>query len=116
MIQTLMILQVIVSVLLIILVLLQFGKGAEAGLISGGASEAVFTGAQKGNIFTKITIVLSILFLGGSVNLARLQGQKTDKSLLDSEAPITAPLNTETKRKKVEPKTTPNKSIPKKTK
>ncbi|RLA64107.1 MAG: preprotein translocase subunit SecG [Epsilonproteobacteria bacterium] len=94
MIEALMIFQGVVSVLLIIMVLLQFGKGAEAGLISGGgSSDAVFSSAQQGNILSKITVVLAILFLGGSVNLARLQSKKSDKSLLDSEAPVAVPLS-----------------------
>lgn len=91
-----MILQLIVSVLLIILVLLQFGKGAEAGLISGGgASDAVFTGTQQGNILSKATIVLSVLFLVGSINLARLQSKKVQTSIMDSEKPVATPLNDE---------------------
>ena len=94
--STLMILQLIVAILLIIVVLLQFGKGAEQGLFSGGASDSVFSGAQKGNILSKITVVLSILFLAGSVNLARIKSNSSTKSLLDSEAPVAIPLNEET--------------------
>jgi preprotein translocase subunit SecG len=90
---SLMILQAIVSVLLIISVLLQFGKGAEAGLMGGAGGESVFTGSQQGNILSKITVVLSIIFLGNSVLLARLQSSGTAKSLLDGEAPISRPLN-----------------------
>ena len=88
---TLMILQAVVSVLLIIMVLLQFGKGAEAGLL-GGSSESVFTGAQQANIFSRITIVLSVIFLANSVLLAKLQGDKSSRSLLESEALSTNPL------------------------
>ena len=95
MIQTLMIIQAIVSLLLILVVLVQFGKGAEAGLM-GGNTETVFTGSQQGNILSKITIVLSVMFLGLSIYLARLQGAKSNASLLDSEAPIAAPLNSDT--------------------
>lgn len=102
MIETLMIFQGVVSVLLIIMVLLQFGKGAEAGLMSGGGSEAVFSSAQQGNILSKMTVVLSILFLGGSVNLARLQSKQSGKSLLDSEAPIAVPLNRDAPETKTE--------------
>ena len=90
-----MIFQAIVSVLLIIVVLLQFGKGAEAGLISGGGADSVFTGGQGKNIFTKITIVLSILFMGNSILLAKLQGEKAASSLLDDTAPIARPLNSD---------------------
>lgn len=93
MINTLMILQAVVSVLLIIVVLLQFGKGAEAGLFSGGGSDAVFTGSQRGNIFSKITTILAIIFLGNSIFLAKLQSTKTSESLLDGETPVARPLN-----------------------
>ncbi len=103
MIETLMIFQGVVSILLIIMVLLQFGKGAEAGLMSGGgSSDAVFTSAQQGNILSKMTVVLTILFLGGSVNLARLQSQKSGKSILDSETPIAVPLNRDAQETKKE--------------
>ena len=91
-----MIFQAVVSILLIILVLLQFGKGAEAGLLSGGgASDAAFSTAQKGNILTKITTVLAVIFLAGAVNLARLQSKGAQKSIFDNQAPLARPLNTD---------------------
>lgn len=97
MINTLMIFQAIVSVLLILMVLLQFGKGAEAGLMGGSASDAVFTGSQQGNILSKITVVLSILFLGNSILLAKLQSERSGTSLMDNEAPVSRPLNSDPK-------------------
>ena len=48
MVTSLMVFQAIVSVLLILMVLLQFGKGAEAGLMTS-ASESVLTTGQQGN-------------------------------------------------------------------
>lgn len=93
MITTLMIFHAVISILLILMVLLQFGKGAEAGLFSGGGGDAVFTGSQQGNILSKITVVLAILFLGNSILLTKLQSSKTGQSLLDTEAPIAVPLN-----------------------
>ncbi|MCK5882952.1 MAG: preprotein translocase subunit SecG [Bacteriovoracaceae bacterium] len=83
MLSYLMIFHGIISILLILTVLLQFGRGAEAGLISGGASEAVFSGAQRGNILSKITSILAILFLGNSIVLAKLQSTNNSQSLLD---------------------------------
>ena len=94
MVTTLMVFHVVISVLLILLVLLQFGKGAEAGLM-GGSSGEVFTASQQGNILSKITVVLAVLFLGNSVYLAKVQSTKSGSSLLDSEAPIAAPLNSD---------------------
>lgn len=91
----LMVLQAIISVLLIITVLLQFGKGAEAGLMTAAGSESIMSSSTRGNIMTKITAILAILFLGNSILLARLQDSKFQKSLLDSEAPVARPLNTD---------------------
>jgi preprotein translocase subunit SecG len=91
----LMVLQAFISVLLIITVLLQFGKGAEAGLMTAAGSESIMSSSTRGNIMTKITAVLAILFLGNSIWLARLQDSKFQKSLLDSEAPVARPLNSD---------------------
>lgn len=91
----LMILQAITSVFLIITVLLQFGKGAEAGLMTAAGSESIMSSSTRGNIMTKITAVLAIIFLGNSILLARLQDTKYQKSLLDTEKPVSRPLNTD---------------------
>jgi len=91
----LMVLQAIVSVFLIIVVLLQFGKGAEAGLMAQAGSESVMSSSTRGNIMTKITAVLAVIFLGNSILLARLQDSKFQKSLLDGEAPVARPLNSD---------------------
>lgn len=91
----LMILQALISIFLIIVVLLQFGKGAEAGLMTAAGSESIMSSSARGNIMTKITAVLAILFLGNSILLARIQDSKFQKSLLDSEAPVARPLNSD---------------------
>lgn len=93
MITTLMIVHGVISVLLIVSVLLQFGKGAEAGLLTGGGGESIMSGSQKGNVLTKITTVLSVLFLVNSILLAKIQSQNSSTSLLDGEAPVARPLN-----------------------
>lgn len=98
MVTSLMVFHAVISVLLIVSVLLQFGKGAEAGLL-GGASEAVFTGAQQGNILQKVTILLSIVFVGNCLVLAKMQSGKESKSLLQGETPIAAPLSSDQAKK-----------------
>lgn len=87
--STLMVINLIVSALIVLLVLLQFGKGAEAGLMSGGASDAVFSAAQKGNILSRTTTVLVVIFLVNSIVMAKIQGRNTSESLFDKNAPIT---------------------------
>lgn len=91
----LMVLQAITSVILIIVVLLQFGKGAEAGLMTAAGSESIMSSSTRGNIMVKITAVLAIIFLGNSILLARLQDTKFQKSILDSEKPVSRPLNSD---------------------
>lgn len=104
----LMILQAITSVFLIITVLLQFGKGAEAGLMTAAGSESIMSSSTRGNVMVKITTVLAIIFLGNSILLARLQDTKFQKSILDSEKPIARPLNTDAEQKAAAPAATPS--------
>ncbi len=96
---SLMVLQAFTSVLLIITVLLQFGKGAEAGLMTAAGSESIMSSSTRGNVMTKITAALAIIFLGNSILLARLQDTKFQKSILDSEKPISRPLNSDADQK-----------------
>ena len=98
MVNTLMILQAVVSILLIMIVLLQFGKGAEAGLFTGGGNDSVLSGPQKGNVLVKVTVVLSLVFFGNSIFLAKIQSEKTGSSILDDEAPVSRPLNNDAQR------------------
>lgn len=92
----LVILHVIVCVLLTIVVLVQFGKGAEAGAMMGqGSSQAVFTSSAKGNFFTKMTTVLAFTFMITSVTLTTLKSKSARESIFDDEAPVAAPLNSD---------------------
>lgn len=91
-------LHVVICVLLIITVLLQFGKGAEAGAImgsTGGASQAVFSSSAKGNFMTKLTTVLAIGFMVNSIVLTTIKSRENKRSLFDNEAPVAAPLNSD---------------------
>ena len=94
MLSGLIILHVVICILLTITVLVQFGKGAEAGaMMGGGSSQAVFTSSSKGNFFTKLTTFLAIAFMVNSVVLTALTSKSAKESLFDDEAPIAAPLN-----------------------
>lgn len=97
MITFLIVLHVVICVLLVVTVLLQFGKGAEMGAVMGaGASQAVFTSSAKGNFMTKLTTVLAIGFMINSIILTTLKSREARKSLFDTEAPVAAPLNSDT--------------------
>ena len=103
----LMVLQAVISVLLIVVVLLQFGKGAEAGLMTAAGSESIMSSSTRGNVMTKITAVLAVLFLGNSILLARIQDSKFQTSILDSEAPVSRPLNSDAATQAAPATTTP---------
>ena len=66
-----LIIHFIIAILIIGFVLIQQGKGAEAGASFGaGASQTVFGSSGSWNIFSKITAVLATLFFVTSVTLA----------------------------------------------
>lgn len=78
-------LHLFICVLLIILVLLQQGKGADAGAVFGGGGNTMFGAAGADNFLTKFTTVLAICFMLSSVFLG-LRGQSGGDSnrVLDS--------------------------------
>ena len=96
MVTMLIALHVVICVLLVITVLLQFGKGAEMGAVmGGGASQAVFSSSAKGNFLTKTTTVLAISFMINSIVLTTIKSRESKRSILDDEAPVAAPLNSD---------------------
>ena len=67
----LLILQVLLGLVIIGLVLLQQGKGADMGAAFGaGASGTVFGASGGGSFFTRATAVLAALFFGNSLLLS----------------------------------------------
>jgi preprotein translocase subunit SecG len=103
MISTLTIVHVIVCILLIIVVLLQFGKGAETGLLDAASGGTNF--GPKGNLLSKTTVVLSILFLGLCITLAKLRSSQVQKSIFDDQAAKAKPLNMDLGQPAQEPAT-----------
>ena len=55
MITVIIILHVLVSIGLILVVLLQTGKGAEVGAVFGGSSSTIFGSSGAGNFLTRLT-------------------------------------------------------------
>ncbi|ACM21243.1 preprotein translocase, SecG subunit [Geotalea daltonii FRC-32] len=81
----LVILHIIVSLALIVIVLLQSGKGAEMGASFGaGGSQSVF-GAGGGTTFlSKLTTSAAIIFMLTSLTLAFLSGKGGSSSIMSS--------------------------------
>jgi len=69
----------VIALLIIILVLLQRGKGADAGAAFGsGASSTVFGSQGSSNFFSRSTAVLAAAFFVSSLSLAYLSSQQAD--------------------------------------
>ena len=84
----LFVVQVLVAAGLIGFILLQQGKGADAGAAFGsGASSTVFGSRGSGNFLTRTTSVLAFLFLANSLFLGYLASKqvKTEASLMSAE-------------------------------
>jgi preprotein translocase subunit SecG len=72
-----------VCLILIVLVLLQHGKGADIGVSLGaGASQTVFGARGAGNFLTKLTTGSAILFMVLAFGLARCSNETSSSDLL----------------------------------
>lgn len=89
----LVVVQVLVAVALIGLVLIQHGKGADAGAAFGsGASGTVFGARGSANFLTRATAWLAAAFFASSLGLAYLVNDRSGSTssvvdALESEAP-----------------------------
>lgn len=80
----------LIAILIIVLVLLQRGKGADAGAAFGaGASGTVFGARGSSSFFSRATAICATAFFVSSLTLAYLssQGSATPSSLLE-DAPL----------------------------
>ena len=83
----LIILYVVVCISLVVIVLLQSGKGGGlTGIFgSGGGGQTIF-GARTGDVMTKTTTVLAVCFMLFSLVLAILSGNRTSSLTKEIEA------------------------------
>lgn len=80
---TMVALHVTFCILLILIVLLQSGKGAEMGIsMGGGSGQTLFGAGGPASLLTKITTAVAILFMLTSLTLAYLSGHQADTSVM----------------------------------
>jgi preprotein translocase subunit SecG len=73
----LLVVQVLLSISLITLILIQHGKGADAGAAFGsGASSTVFGSKGSGNFLSRVTTMVAILFFIVCMSLAYLSSHR----------------------------------------
>ena len=83
------IIHALVALAIIGLILLQQGKGAEAGAsFGGGASQTIFGSQGGGNFFAKVTAVLAAVFFITSFSLAIIAKNNAAVSVADSAVPV----------------------------
>ena len=88
------VLHIFLCVLLVAIVLLQHGKGADIGVVlGGGASQTVFGSRGAGNFLTKLTTSAAVLFMGTSLFLSYFAAPSTVTERIRSTVPAEAPAD-----------------------
>jgi len=94
------VIHVTTCLLLIGVVLLQQGKGADMGAVFGGSSSTIFGSGGAGNFLTRLTTGLAIVFMLTSLTLTYASARSVSTSVFDGgplgqppplEAPDSAP-------------------------
>jgi preprotein translocase subunit SecG len=88
------ILHVIVCFALVLIVLLQAGKGAELGAAFGGASQTIFGSAGAMGFLSKLTTIAAVIFMITSLLLA-FASSKRASSLMGERPVQSVPVESE---------------------
>ena len=87
----LIMIEIISSLLLIVIILLQRSKNEGLGLAFGSQMGESLFGAQAGNVLVKATVWLGIIFMVNTTVLARIYSRGESRSLI-SESSAPAPM------------------------
>jgi len=86
-------LHIVVSVALIVIVLLQKGRGADIGALFGGSSQTLFGSTGGSTFFNRLTTSVAIIFMLTSLTLAyRSQRYGSDSIMKGVQPAATAPV------------------------
>jgi preprotein translocase subunit SecG len=84
--------EAIVAILLTGIILMQKAKGGGLGVAFGaGVSENLF-GSRTGNVLTKGTVILAIIFMANTVALAILFARSHESTLMDAHMAAPTPI------------------------
>ena len=92
----LIVLHIIVAFIMIGVILLQSGKGAEIGAAFGGSSQTVFGARGASTLLSKLTAISATIFMVTSLSLAIMSKQRNYSSPLGLDKPVptqTAPAS-----------------------
>ncbi len=94
MITFLTVILIVSAVFLVIVILMQQGKGQEMGAVFGGSSQTVFGASGAGNFLTKLTAILAVIFMASAFFISYLSASQSNpisiKSYIQKTAPVTA--------------------------
>ena len=82
------ILHLIICIALILVVLLQAGKGANMGAVFGGSSQTIFGSSGPGTFLGKMTIGIAVFFMLTSLVLSYMAGQKGSNLMKATGRPV----------------------------
>jgi preprotein translocase subunit SecG len=85
----LIILHILICLVLILIVLLQAGKGADMGAAFGGSSQTVFGSSGAGTFLGKMTAGVAILFMLTSLALTYTASHRSSSLMDRSKLPVT---------------------------
>jgi preprotein translocase subunit SecG len=86
-------LHVIVCIILVLVVLLQSGKGADlAGAFGGGATQTAFGSRGPASFLSKMTTGAAIIFMLTSISLSMITTRSESKSILENKKHTAQPF------------------------
>ena len=88
---TLVIVHILVAFIMVGVILLQAGKGAEIGAAFGGSSQTVFGSRGAGTFLSKMTAVAATIFMLTSLSLAILSKKQNLSSTIGLDTPMSSP-------------------------
>ena len=103
----LVLLHIAVCIALILIVLLQTGKGADMGAAFGGSSQALFGSSGATSFMHKVTAAAAIIFMLTCMGLTLKFGKSDTSSVMEGVTQTEAPVATET-----ETQETPTQEVP----
>jgi preprotein translocase subunit SecG len=83
---------ILACIFLVLVVLLQTGKGADMGAVFGGSSSTVFGSSGAGNFLTRLTTATAIVFMLTSMALTVMSSRTTSSTIFDA-APVAEPAS-----------------------
>ncbi len=85
------IIHVLSCIFLVLVVLLQTGKGADMGAVFGGSSSTVFGSSGAGTFLTRLTTATAIVFMLTSLSLTYFSSRRQVATVFDSAPAASVP-------------------------